>query len=737
LILASILLGWLACGATCFVAGLAAVRALRIEANRPEALCLGFALGSAITSTLTLAFAVLFFAREWVFLGMALAAALGGRRLLPWLRGLQPADWRSIPASFRILLSIALIAYGGLYLLHALEPGIAPDTYHLGFVNAWNSAHGMTKIVDCYAALPQGVEMLFLFAFSIGRHSAAALVHFLFLMLLPLTMALYGIRFGIDKGAAAFAAIVVFVTPLVGWDGSIAYNDVALALAAFAVLYLAGIWRSSKSAGPLVAAGLLAGYCAAIKYTGALVFVPLAGVVAWELRREWRAALRALWLATGAAALAPMPYLIRNWIWYRNPVAFFANSIFPNPYFSAAFERSYIRDLAHWHGVTWSELPKELTFGGPKLFYNLGPIYALAPIALAGLCWKKTRLPALFALAAGCAYAGNKDPRFLIPILSMAMMSVGFVVSRLPRGTWALWLLAAAQVLLIWPQVSRHSHRIQVPFPNLAKTNWKAALRLEPEERYLAQFDYYDVAREIERQAPGDEPVLDLGGGVAVSYTKHFLIDSYHSTMAERATSLFYANEDSPSQYRWRWTAVFPATAVRQVRVLQDNQNGFLWSVRELRLLRDGKQIPAAADWRADATANREDVDQMFDGMEWTSWSSREAMRPGMSVGVELRRPVTIDSVEMLSGNGPWESKMHLELTDAGGRKVTAPSAEWRAEPPADLRRDATRTLKRQGIQYVLIVNNTFHARPLRASAPAWGMREVCSMPSAGLYRID
>jgi hypothetical protein len=35
-----------------------------------------------------------------------------------------------------------------------------------------------------YAQLSQGIELLFLMAFSFGRHSAAALVHYAFLLAL-------------------------------------------------------------------------------------------------------------------------------------------------------------------------------------------------------------------------------------------------------------------------------------------------------------------------------------------------------------------------------------------------------------------------------------------------------------------------------------------------------------------------------------------------------------------------
>ena len=49
-----------------------------------------------------------------------------------------------------------------------------------GYVQRYVDQHGFGRIVtSMYANLPLGVEMLFLFAFSLGRHSAAALDAFL------------------------------------------------------------------------------------------------------------------------------------------------------------------------------------------------------------------------------------------------------------------------------------------------------------------------------------------------------------------------------------------------------------------------------------------------------------------------------------------------------------------------------------------------------------------------------
>ena len=63
-------------------------------------------------------------------------------------------------------------------------PEIQPDAvyYHLGLVASTPASATFPERIDFYDILPQGMEMLYLFAFAFGRHTAAKLVHFAFLI---------------------------------------------------------------------------------------------------------------------------------------------------------------------------------------------------------------------------------------------------------------------------------------------------------------------------------------------------------------------------------------------------------------------------------------------------------------------------------------------------------------------------------------------------------------------------
>ena len=149
-----------------------------------------------------------------------------------------------LPKLWKYTLIVAFSCYFLVYFLNALAPEVSPDGagYHLGNVARDLRQNGFVwSYRSMYSAFPQGMEMLFLVAFAFGRHSSAALVHFTFLAALPALIVCYGRRFGLIR-AAAFAAVLVFASPLFGVVGTSAYNDVALVPCSFAVFYCLEVW---------------------------------------------------------------------------------------------------------------------------------------------------------------------------------------------------------------------------------------------------------------------------------------------------------------------------------------------------------------------------------------------------------------------------------------------------------------------------------------------------------------
>ncbi|HZU27601.1 MAG TPA: glycosyltransferase family 39 protein [Bryobacteraceae bacterium] len=738
--LISILAGFLACAVTSFSLGLSAVRLLRLDLNRAEAVCFAYVLGSAATSMLVFGAAVLWIAWEWVFLVVTAAALVLLWREAPWLRRLKAASLATIPIPARVVFLAALLAYGLIYFRQAVSPELSPDgmAYHLGLVNLWNHDHGLSRNITMYAALPGGMEMLFLFAFAIGRHSAAALVHFSFLMLLPCLMVLYGCRFGWRRGGAVLAALLVFASPLVGIDGASAYNDVALAVFVFATLWLLDIWRQERSASLLIALGLLAGFAFAVKYTAGFLVLYVMAVIVWELRRAPRLAPRAVLITALAMSVCALPWLIRNVVWFQNPIAFVGNDIFPNRWFHVSFEKKY-EYLERVHsGLRWRDLPRELTVGGPNMQEAFGPGFALVGLALLGVIWPRTRFLLLAAILMVFPFNANKVERFLIPMLPPAMMITGYAIGRIPGSSLLIALLALAQLVISWP---RFDNRFEITsgWRIRAHIPWQLALRGVSDEEYLNRNAEYELATLVEKYVPDRKIVLVMSDPIAQSYTTRVVIKSWESALTEKMSWMIWEAGTFPGRGRI-WTASFPESAVRELRLTQTAKTADLntvWSINEIQPWLRNARISPSPQWRATAAPFPWDAAPAVDGSLATPWRSWEALRPGMWFDVRFNRAETMDRVEVISVSPQWPTMMKASVLTDRGQWIPAAASFWREYDLPDIRKAAMQEMKRNGVEYFEISSDFWKSHIFQGDYAAWGVHLVASTPRSLLIRVD
>src|SRR5450759_3095427 len=243
---------------------------LRLTLYRWEAELIEFVAGAGCLSFLIAILCTLHIARKGVFQwgGLAvIALALWQAKGTPRRKSLPAVSLTGMTAF--VLIFSAFFVY---YFFNALAPAVSPEGtgYHLGNVVRMWRHHGFDwDYPSMYAYLSQGTEMLFLVAFTFGRHSAAALIHFTYLCTLPLLMVCWGRRFGYPK-AGLFAAILIFASPVIAKDGVSAYNDLAVATLIYAVFYLLQVWDDSESSNLLIVIGLLSGAAYGAKYTAFL-----------------------------------------------------------------------------------------------------------------------------------------------------------------------------------------------------------------------------------------------------------------------------------------------------------------------------------------------------------------------------------------------------------------------------------------------------------------------------------
>ncbi len=351
-----ILAGALFVGAASFSAGVIFIRSLRLALTAVENVFFAFLSGAALLGITVFALTALHLAYLSTFL------VVGALLVGTWAWRIRTSPDAALASNSipKLWLTIALLfslRYAYLYLCRALGPEYSFDAtfYHLVFVARYLREHHFPLITNnMYANFPEALEMLFLVAFSIGKHSAAAVTHLLFLFALVIGMAAFGIRFRIPKAGIAAGAIF-FMVPIAGLDASVAYNDIALTAAGFATFYILQIWRERfslnladplddtilspslrrmlasrepvatrlrhgaafivarmQASGLLILAGILAGFAAGLKYTGFAAIFYAVGFVAWHERKSFRRLANGIMAVSLPAFVMVGPWLVKN-----------------------------------------------------------------------------------------------------------------------------------------------------------------------------------------------------------------------------------------------------------------------------------------------------------------------------------------------------------------------------------------------------------------------------------------
>jgi hypothetical protein len=619
-------------------------------------------------------------------------------------------------------------AFSILYLANAMAPEFSFDgsRYHLGLVSRYLREHGFRTITDnLYASLTQGVEMLYVVAFAFGKHSAAATLHFVFLV--ALVWQVY--RYAADRGyqiPGLCAAVLVFASPVIGVVGTSAYIDVAVAAVAFTLFHLLQLWAGRPSARLLVVIGMVAGFAYAAKLT-AWVAVPYAiGFVAWKSRR-----LRDCAIVAAMAAVMIAPWLAKNWIEVGNPVAPFYNRFFPNPYVTVAFEREYRAHMEHYDLKSRWEIPMQVTTYG-SLSGLLGPIFLLAPLGLWSLRRPEGRQLLLAAAVFGATYFSNIGTRFLIPVLPFVALAMTMALAGIPK---LLVALAVVHAVLSWPSVVRlycHAdawHLVKVPY--------REALRIKPEDGFLeSNLYFYGATRMLDRLTPPGSTVFALTP-IPEAYTSRHVRVAYQAAGNIVDRDIFWSGfvpEFMPSlRIRFR----FPRQPLDAIRLVQTAAGTDVWYIHELNLFDGPREAPRTPAWRAEAAPYPWDIGNILDGRLATFWKCGDTLRPGETAAVTFGTPVTADSLEIETTPNQPQIGLKLEARTAGGWTTLAGPPEFASVAPPDLRREAAELLKQRGVDYLLLFDGEFGAEALRRDPGAWGVRPAGEYKGARLYQLQ
>ena len=717
--------------AASFGLGALLLQRLRLKLYREEQFLFAFLCGSALLSLVVFCFAAAHLVYKGVFLvtGLLIIAAAIRTRAYRFDSPRLPALGRGWTVLFWSLYTI----FGVLYFFSAMAPEHSPDgmTYHLGLVGRYYREHGFHLIAtNMYAGLSQAMEMLFLFAFAFGRHSAAAMVHCAFLMSFPLMMLAWGRRFGVPV-AGVTGGLLVYLSPVVGVTGTSAYNDVAAAVAVFAVFYLLEVWSEQRESRLLVAVGLLAGFCYALKYPAGIAIPFALCWIAWKSRD-----VRAVVITGACASLLVFPWMTKDAILVHNPVAPFANRLFPNRYMMPGDEESYSRDMRNFNEVRYSEIPVEVTTGGQRLGGLVGPAFLLLPLSLLALRFRQGRLLLFCGVLFTATYFMNTSTRFLIQGLPFWSLALGLVLAQAPQ---AAVVLIVAHGLASWPPfLSKYS----APYAwRLDRIATRPALRKISEERYLTEHARgYILARMIEEHVPAGQRVFSFGGITAEAYTSREVVVGFQAAFNHRVRDLLLTPLIKEFQgTRWQEFR-FPPQTARKIRVVQTNGGApDYWSVSELRVFSQGRELPRAPEWRLTARPNPWAVQSAFDNSPITRWRSGEPIRPGMYIEVDFGKPETVDSVRVESSHDQYKVHMRIDALAPKGewRTVSAEAEDSNGPEYGGVRRAATAEVKAAGVSYILIDEVDFGSADFIDRPSLWGLKQVDEKAGGHLFHIE
>jgi hypothetical protein len=323
-----------------------------------------------------------------------------------------------------------------------------PDTHEDPLVYHWAAPEYFLRVGRLVDAPwhfqwhnPLGIEMLFGLGLAVGGAPAIKAVNLALVVTILLAAGTLARRLdGRTRGWAA--AVLLALSPAFAEQIWIAKSDLGL-VAFWTAAMLAPLEWPIGSLGGAAAAGVLAGFCGAVKWTA---IFPMAGLGAWLLlRRPGRRGLAVIFVA---ALLSAGAWPLRNWLTAGNPVIPAMSRWFQVPWWGPEYEKAvhtYARQVTptgFFQSIYWIIAWKDV-FGDPA---SLGfALAALAPLGLAAFLPPAAGAACAVSVLVFLAMLTERNARFLLPLAALAAAAGEAAILTL-RATWprlgrAVWIL--------------------------------------------------------------------------------------------------------------------------------------------------------------------------------------------------------------------------------------------------------------------------------------------------------
>ena len=500
-------------------------------ASEVEQTILQALIGLALISLAVLVIGLLgLFPATWLAWAITLAGlGMLWRQAYDWARGCWAGLTRILTGgedNFTCAVRLGVLILLGLAFILALAPPTKWDAlvYHLAGPDLYLR---MGRIVSAptnhFLGFPQLVEMLYLWLLILARPQAAAVLHWLFgVLLLGLLVGFAARQFSPRVGWAA--AAILLVSDSLWGEFHWAYNDLAAMAYVLAAVVSILEWGRGEVRQTLLQGGVFIGLAMGTKYTTAGAAIGIGVLTLWLTRRG---GLKRMLAAGGMVAIMALlvfsPWLFKNWMLDGNPVS---------PFFfgTAAYDRFdqwyYLRpgtglDLASLLLVPIQGTVFGLEMRSPYGASTGGLLVAMLPLGAVGwheremvqrsivLCLVIISLPAYLFWLGGAAISWFLvQTRLLFPIFPVLALV----------GSWGLegWRDVAPLenlgrlirlIIVVILAIAVFSSGLTV----IRVNPLQIVLGLQPEESYLGEQlqAYYFAMQEIGR-LPDESRVLLL-----------------------------------------------------------------------------------------------------------------------------------------------------------------------------------------------------------------------------------
>lgn len=478
-----------------FLLGRAIQRLLEVGEEGGFGHALSFALGWGTTATAIFLVGVAGFLNRLSLGLILLAAAAAGIFGLKGLRSPRFKSWDEDPKVWWKTVLIGVFAFAA---FHAAVNALAPETawdalaYHLAIPKiylAWGRVQEISWLVHSH--WPHLADLFYALPLAFGLEGTGALTHAAATAVLAASV-FFVAREELGETQAWLAAAAAAFAPVALQFAGSSHSDGFAAMLHFLAAVLVWRWDARGGRGRLIAAGLLAGFCAATKLYTALTPLTLAAWILWRRRREGLKPAAIFLLCAFALAA---PWYLKSWVGAGNPVWPWFYGLFGGKFGPEAVVR------ASGHGWSLGRMPRDFVF--------LGAPFTLIPLMVFALrrAWKREKPPAfvVFLLLPAIPYTlflfkSTALWRYLWPVYpAFAMMIAWSCLEDLSkRSLFRYFAMAVIAWGFMGPITISQNNQL---FPVLGV---RSARR--PQERsrevYLGWgLDYYDFYRRVNARA--------------------------------------------------------------------------------------------------------------------------------------------------------------------------------------------------------------------------------------------